>query len=102
MSNRKKWILWGGSIAVTIIGGYLILFWAEHTSDEETKKIIAILNTIFLVGGFALSCFMLFRFHLLCGWSKVLQFILLLLILRVLYAQVVWWMFVSSPPIVGP
>ena len=96
MANRKKWILWGGSIAVTVLGGCLILFWAEHTSDEETKKIIAILNTIFLVGGFALSCFMLFRFHLLFVWSGIIQCILLLLILRVLYAQFMWWLFVNT------
>ena len=102
MSNRKKWTLWGSSIAVTVLGGYLVLFLAGYTSDEEIKKIIAILNTIFLVGGFALSCFMLLRFNLLRFGSGVLQFIFLLWILRILYGQVVWWMFVSSPPIVGP
>ena len=78
-----------------------MLFLAGETPDEEITKIIVILNTIFLVGGFALSCFMLFRFHLLCGWSKILQFIFLLWILSLLYEQFVWWLFVSSPPIVG-
>ena len=101
MANRKKWILWGGSIAVTVLGGYLVLFLAGKAS-EEIAKIIVVLNTIFLVGGFALSCFMLFRFHLLRLWSGVLQCIFLLWVLRVLYGQFVWWMFVTPPSLIGP
>jgi hypothetical protein len=66
-------------------------------ASEEIAKIIVVLNTIFLVGGFALSCFILLRFHLLFVWSGALQFILLLWILRILYGQ-----FVSSPSIIGP
>jgi len=95
MANWKKWTLWGGSIAVTVLGGYLVLFLAGKSS-EEIAKIIVVLNTIFLVGGFALSCFMLFRFHLLRFWSGVLQFIFLLWILRVLYAQFVWWVLMDA------
>ena len=101
MASWQKWTLWGGSIAVTSIGGYLVLFWALEAS-EEIAKIIVVLNTIFLVGGFALSCFMLLRFHLLCFGSGVLQFIFLLWILRVLYGQFVWWVFLTPAPIGGP
>jgi len=101
MANWKKWTLWGGSITVTVLGGYLVLFLAGETSDEEGTKIIMILNTIFLLGGFALSCFMLLRFHLLFVWSGIIQFIFLLVILSILYEQFVWWTFVSSPSIVG-
>ena len=96
MSNRKKWTLWGSSIAVTSLGGYLVFFVGAQVFEEEMTKIILILNTIFLVGGFALSCFMLLRFHLLFLWSGALQFIFFLWILRVLYGQFVWWVLMDA------
>jgi hypothetical protein len=77
------------TLGVTLLGG-LILFIIAGVTPEEISEMVIGLNTLYLIGGFIVSCVLVFKSDLLSLWTILVQISALVVIGAMLYIELLW------------